>query len=102
MYTANIMRIAGILKKYARKVIFATTAPVHPDFPYHNMERTKLYNDTVVPLLEKEGILINDLFSVMLPHRIDGIAEDLVHLNPLGIELCKNSTLRIIEKALEE
>ena len=101
-YVQTMLRVSGYLKKYAKKVIFATTTPVHPDFPHHSFERTKLYNDTLVPLLEKEGVIINDLFSAMVPHRIDGISEDLVHLNPLGIDVCAKQTLDVIHKTLSE
>ena len=99
-YVENMLRILRMMKTFTPKIIFATTTPVHPDFPYHRLERTKLYNDTIVPLLQKEGVIINDLFSVMLPHRIDGIRDDLVHLNDLGIRLCADQTERIIRETL--
>ena len=56
----------------------------------------------MVPLLQKEGVVINDLFSVMLPHRIDGIVEDKIHLNDLGIRLCAEQTARIIRQTIKD
>jgi hypothetical protein len=56
----------------------------------------------LVPLLRERGIAINDLFSVMAEHRLDGICEDQIHLNQLGIELCAGQTVRAILEALGE
>ena len=101
-YVKNMLRIAGLLQSYGRKVIFATTTPTHPDYPYHTLERIQHYNETIVPLLRARGVEINDLFSVMVPHRVDGICEDLIHLNDVGIELCAAQTARVIREALGE
>lgn len=102
-YVHNMLRIADILQKWTSKVIFATTTPTHPDYPYHELERIKLYNDTLVSELKKKDIIINDLFNVMVDHRIDGIRDDdKIHLNELGIELCSAQVVEIIQKALAE
>ena len=55
-----------------------------------------------MPVLRARGVEINDLFSVMVDHRIDGICEDQIHLNDLGIELCAEQTAQMIKKALGE
>ena len=52
--------------------------------------------------LRERGIRINDLHSVMLDHRQDGICEDLIHLNDVGIELCAAQTAQVIKDALGE
>ena len=101
-YTQNILRIADVLQSYGKRVIFATTTPTHPDYPYHTIERIRSFNEAVVPALKERGVLINDLFSVIAEHRIDGICEDQIHLSELGIALCTEQTVNIIEKALEE
>ena len=101
-YVENMLRIADLLRSYGKKVIFATTTPTHPDYPYHTLERIQRYNGTIVPLLQARGVEVNDLFSVMIDHRYDGICEDLIHLNDLGIRLCADQTARVISKALGE
>ena len=101
-YVDNILRIADILLQYGKKVIFATTTPTHPDYPYHELERIKLYNDTVVPELQKKGVIINDLFAAMVDHRIDGICEDQIHLNEKGIDICAEQVLKTIRDVLKE
>ncbi|MBR0445750.1 MAG: hypothetical protein IIX23_00480 [Oscillospiraceae bacterium] len=101
-YVSNMLRIADLLLQYGKKVIFATTTPTHPDYPYHTIERIRSYNEALVPLLRERGIAVNDLFSVMEDHRLDGICEDQIHLNQLGIELCAAQTVRSILEALGE
>lgn len=87
-YLDNMLRIADILLANGKKIIFATTTPTHPDYPYNRLEDIQRYNEALVPELKKKGILINDLFALMLPHRFDGIRDDLIHLNNIGIEIC--------------
>ncbi len=99
-YVNNMLRIADILQKWCKKVIFATTTPTHPEYPYHELERIKLYNDTLVPLLEEKGIKINDLFSAMVDHQIDGICEDQIHLSDYGKEICIERVLNAIKEEL--
>lgn len=101
-YVETMLRIAKLLQSYGKKVIFATTTPTHPEYPYHTLERIRHYNETIVPLLRERGIAINDLFSVMIDHRVDGICEDLIHLNDHGIELCAAQTASAIKEALGE
>lgn len=101
-YVQNMLRIAVLLQSYGKKVIFATSTPTHPDYPYHTLERIQRYNEALVPALRERGVEINDLFSVMVNHRIDGICEDQIHLSPVGIELCAEQTAHAIKQALGE
>lgn len=101
-YVNNMLRIADILLSYGKKVIFATTTPTHPEYPYNRLELIQKFNEAVVPKLEERGILINDLHTLMLDHRVDGICEDQIHLNDLGIELCAAQVAKIIRKTLSE
>ena len=97
-----MLRIADILLQYGKKVIFGTTTPTHPEYPYHELERIKLYNATLVPELQKKGVIINDLFATMVDHRIDGICEDQIHLNEYGIEICAEQVVKTICDVLKE
>ena len=101
-YMENMLRIADILLKWGKNVIFATTTPTHPDYMYGAYERTRQYNEKLVPELEKRGVRINDLFAVMDGHRLDGICADQIHLNELGIELCAQQVVKEIRAALGE
>ena len=99
-YVENMLRIAEILQKWTKRVIFATTTPTHPDYPYHEFDRIKQYNDTLVPLLKQKGIHINDLFSAMAEHQIDGICEDLIHLNDNGRGICASRVINAIHEVV--
>ena len=99
-YVDNMLRIADILQKWTKNVIFATTTPTHPEYPYHELERIKRYNDAVVLELQKKGIKINDLFGAMENHCIDGICADQLHLNDFGSSICAEIVLNAIHEAL--
>lgn len=97
-----MLRIADILQKWGKTVIFATTTPTHPDYVYEAYERTKLYNQKLTVELKKRGVKINDLFAVMDGHRLDGICEDQIHLNEMGITLCADQVVKEIRTVLAE
>lgn len=101
-YVENMVRIADILLQWTKNqnVIFATTTPTHPEYPYHELDRIKLYNDTLVPHLVKRGIKINDLAAAMEGHEVDGICEDQIHLSELGKEICTDRVISAIREAL--
>ena len=99
-YRTNMLRIADILQQWGKMVIFATTTPTHPEYEYAAYERTKEYNAGMTAELKKRGIRINDLFSLMDEHKLDGICEDKIHLNEKGIQLCAEQVVREIRKVL--
>ncbi|MBQ8233495.1 MAG: SGNH/GDSL hydrolase family protein [Lachnospiraceae bacterium] len=96
-YVANMIRIADILKKRAKKVIFATTTPVAPDYQYSNIERIERYNAILVPELEKRGIIINDMYSFVQPNIDTYIRkDDHIHLTEEGIWACAKRVKEVI------
>lgn len=98
-YGENMLRIAGILKKYAKQVIFATTTPVKPENPHDHNEVIIKYNKFIVPKLENMGVLIDDLHSVVYPHIDEYISEDLLHLSPAGVDACAKAVVDSIKCA---
>ena len=91
-YVRNMLRVNRLLHTYAPRVIFATTTPVlaagRDPSPEMRNERTRAYNEAVVPLLRETGTEINDLYNVVLPHIREYIRDDLIHLNDAGIAAC--------------
>ena len=88
-YIDTMVRIAKILKTYSKTVIFATITPVTDANPYNKNSRIMEMNRLVVPALEKEGVLINDLFGLVYPKLDDYIRkDDNIHLTDAGIEVC--------------
>ena len=100
-YLHNILRIADLLLKRYDKVIFATTTPVASENSYNSNANIERYNALVVPALQEKGVIINDLYTPMLPHCIDGILEDQIHLNDLGKQICAEQTVRVIRQAMQ-
>ena len=87
-YVSTVVRIAKFLKTKAKTVIFATSTPV-TTHPQNSNEDIQRYNAAVVPELEKLGIVINDLWTVVDADRENNIRpEDGIHLTDKAIEIC--------------
>lgn len=87
VYLDTMCRIADILLKYGKKVIFATTTPVRNTNPYNMNETIDRYNAALVPLLKEKGIIINDLNALISEDINANIREDdMIHLTDEGIE----------------
>ena len=99
-YTENVLRVAKALLRITPKVIFATTTPVHPDYPYNKNEDIDRFNALVVPALEKMGVKINDLHSLVAEDIEGNIREDKIHLTELGAERCAKQVAAMIESEL--
>ena len=99
-YVKEMTRIAKLLLATGAKVIFATTTPTNPEYEYTHTEQVRKFNAALVPVLQDMGIEINDLFSAMEAHDVDGICEDMLHLNELGKEICAKQVYEHIKKAL--
>lgn len=87
-------RIADILQKRCRRLIFATTTPVWPDMyetatrnPRRNRDIEK-YNQRVSETLSSMGVEINDLYRPLAGDIRTFIRDDKVHLTPAGVETC--------------
>lgn len=101
-YKSNVLRIAKALLRITPKVIFATTTPVHPDYPDNDNEDIRRFNALVVPALEALGVIINDLNTLVAADIEGNICEDMIHLTELGAERCAEQVTAMIEKILEE
>lgn len=101
-YEAIMLRLCRLLRKRCSKLIFATTTPVFEPYAYQNNARICQYNKRIVPLLEKEGCLINDLYTLLstdIPSCIR--ADDRLHLSSKGIELAAVQVAASIRRADE-
>lgn len=86
-YEELMLRLCRLLKKRCTKLIFATTTPVYEPYAYQDNARIRQYNERIVPLLKKEGCIINDLYTTVFRDIPGNIREDdRLHLTPLGIE----------------
>ena len=99
-YVRAVCRLARILSHMGKTVIFATTTPVwnHPEIVN---EEVIARNALVVPELQKMGVVINDLHSLIWPKYKEYIREDdHIHLNRAGIEVAAAQVEAVIRANL--
>lgn len=97
-YVENMLRVATELLKITPNVIFATTTPVHPEYPYNSNEVICRYNEVIVPKLRAMGIKINDLHSVVAANIPEYICEDQIHLSEAGAQVCAEQVVKMIRE----
>ena len=94
----NMLRVATELKKFAPRVIFATTTPVRPDYKYNDNDIIDRYNAVLTPKLQELGIEINDLNNLVKPHVYEYIRDDdKIHLSEAGIDACAKQVASFIK-----
>ena len=101
-YVEEMLRLANLLKKRTRVLIFATTTPVREENPYNRNTDIVAYNGALVPKLREIGVQINDLYTPLatdIPRYIR--ADDLIHLTKEGIALCATQVEQAIRRAAE-
>lgn len=97
-YSRQLGRIADVLLKKGKTVVFATTTPVR-DANWHNSNSDiREFNEAALRVLKPKGIIINDLYSVVAEDINGNISEkDNIHLTEKGIKLCARATAKILE-----
>lgn len=97
-YVENMLRVASELLKITPNVIFATTTPVNPEYPYNSNAVIAHYNEVIVPKLQAMGIKINDLNTLVSANIPEYICEDMLHLSEAGAKLCAEQVVSMIKK----
>ena len=97
-YVKNMLRVASELLKITPNVVFATTTPVHPDYPYNSNVVIERYNAAIVPKMKEMGFKINDLHSFVAVDIPNNICEDQIHLSETGAKLCAEHVVRMIKE----
>ena len=93
-----MFRIATLLKKMGKRVIFATTTPCHPENVYNDNAVIARYNEIIVPKLQEMGIEINDLNSIVSQDILKYIrGDDKIHLTDEGIAVCAEQVVKAIK-----
>ncbi len=101
-YVSDMLKIARELKKRTPNVIFAKTTHCRPGYNHRGLNPDRngivdLYNAAIVPLLEREGVVINDLTS-LVDADFDGmLREDNIHLSDRGIDVCAAQVVKMIK-----
>lgn len=98
-YEANLERTVIVLRKLCGenvKIIMATTTPTKTQ----PIETTMQYNEILKKVAAKNGIEVNDLFSIVYPNIDNYIGFDKVHLNPDGAKAVSAQVIEYIKKYL--
>ena len=98
-YVLTMERIADLLLKNAKTVIFASTTPVtavHPNILSADIER---YNAAIIPVLREKGVVIDDLYALVAAD-IDRYVrkDDNIHLTEEGNTVCAEQVSEIIRR----
>ena len=82
-------------------MIFATTTPVRAENQYNRNDVIGRYNAAIVPQLHEKGVAINDLYAVVAENIDENVCDDTIHLSPVGVRRCAESTAAAIRRAAE-
>ena len=99
-YVATVSRIADILLSRHEVVIFATTTPVRVNNPYNDNNEIIKYNEAIVPVLRKKGIIINDLHSLFINNTEKYVSDDLIHLSDVAVDIAADAVVDSILNAM--
>lgn len=99
-YKRNLSRIADILLSQCDKVIFALTTPVNGEA--HNTNETiQKYNEAAMKVLKPKGIIINDLYSLVMSDLNANIRDDdKIHLSDAGKEKTAKQVADLIKSII--
>lgn len=83
-YAANLRQILILLKATGAKLIFATTTPAPAGDPRYGDHVA--YNDVAVPIMQENGVAIDDLYSLVAPRFEELAAPNNVHFLPASYD----------------
>lgn len=101
-YLQDMEKIADILLKYGKKVIFSTSTPVRKENPYNDNKVIEEYNNAVSKMLKKKGVIVNDLYAIIskdIEKYIMG-GNDNIHLTVAGSKVAAESISKVIKENL--
>ncbi len=101
-YKKNLEIIVEKLKATGAKLIFATTTP-YPDKvegPLRDPGMPVKYNSEAVKIMNKKGIIINDLYAFMLPRMTELQLPNNVHFTEDGSKALAGKVVERINEAL--
>lgn len=105
-YGKNLEQIVKHLKASCGEVIFATSTPPSPEAEHSSgvlvtPARAKEFRDVALNVMKANGIVVNDLYGVMLPElESHQIAANDVHFKPSGNAMLAREVATAIQEAL--
>lgn len=85
-YEVNLELIVKKLLATKAKLVFATTTPYldNPGGPLRHVDQPKEYNEVALPIMKRNGVIINDLHGFVQPHIKEFLPPHNVHLTKAG------------------
>jgi len=101
-YAENLEHITKKLIATKAKVIFATTTPYleNPGGPLRDADQPRKYNVIALPIMERNGVMVNDLHGFVLPRIKELLPPRNVHPTKAGSLELALQVVAHIEKAL--
>jgi len=100
-YIDNMRRLTAIMKQTGAVLIFATTTPVPPGAAGRRQGDAHRYNRAVTAMLEKEGVIINDLYAKVFPHLAEYQMPHDVHFSEEGYRFLGRCVAEVIANVLD-
>ena len=103
-YKKNLSEIVEVLKSTGAKLIFATTTP-YPDKvdgPLRQPGMPEKYNRAAIKIMNKNGIIINNLYVFMKPRMAELQRPNNVHFSENGSKVLAQKVADRILEALPE
>lgn len=100
-YKKQLQGLVKKLKASGAELVFATTTPYPAGVkPARKPSDAKVYNEIAVEIMNKEGILVNDLYSKVEPRLRELQKPVNVHFLPEGSKVLGQSVAEVIKKGL--
>lgn len=99
-YRDTLQALIEQLENTGAKLIIATTTPVPADIGYEQAD-VKVLNGVAKSLAEKHDLMINDLYSVILPHLAKVQYRNDIHFNEAGTKMLASKVESTLVIALQ-
>jgi lysophospholipase L1-like esterase len=84
VYSANLEKLIKLMKSSGAELVFAATTPVGGNAPGMLDSDVRAYNEAAFAVMDKHGVRINDLYSVIRPNLSSYQGGDDVHFKSQG------------------
>jgi len=101
-YSQRLEQLVERMKKTGAKLVWASTTPI-PDDPAKKQTAASIVerNEAAAQIMQKHGVLIDDLFTAVTPHLAEMQTPNDVHFNGAGYEFLGQQVGKFIETLLK-
>jgi len=102
-YTNRLEQLVVRLKKTGAKLIWASTTPIPDDLPKKQTAASIVErNTTAAEVMNKHGVIVDDLFTAITPHLADMQNPNDVHFNTKGYDFLGETVAKAIAANLRQ